>query len=222
VETIEALKSKLHGLTAASLTDAMGRLCAHRAHILDLVSPTPGRVLFGRAATIRYVPYRQDLAADEPTGFARFFYEAVAEDFENTVLVLNNPAPAGTSIGGGVKFSRLHNHRLAGLVTDARLRDFAELSGYSPVFYCRGEAAQAGSHALMPICANVPVDLRGTTVLPGDYVYADAAAAVVIPAAHIDRVLDLAREIDDQDHAFLDTIRRENPGEIGTRGSGEV
>lgn len=200
----------------------MGRLCMHRAHILDLVSPTPGRVLFGRAATIRYVPYRQDLSADEPASFARFFYEAVAEDCENTVLVLNNPAPPGTSIGGSVKFSRLHNHRLAGLVTDARLRDFAELSDYSPVFYCRGEAAQAGSHALMPICANVPVHLGGTTVVPGDYVYADSAAAVVIPAAHIDRVLDLAREIDAQDRAYLKAISMENPGEIRGRGSDEV
>src|SRR3546814_6527281 len=107
-----ALKSKLQGLTAASLTDSVGRLCAHRASIPDLISPTPGRVLFGRAVTIRYVPFRQDLSDEENPSFSRFFYEAVTGDFEEAVLVLNNPSHADTSIGGGVKFSRLHNHKI--------------------------------------------------------------------------------------------------------------
>src|SRR3546814_14569667 len=89
---IGALKSKLQGLTAASLTDSVGRLCAHRASIPDLISPTPGRVLFGRAVTIRYVPFRQDLSDEENPSFSRFFYEAVTGDFEEAVLVLNNPS----------------------------------------------------------------------------------------------------------------------------------
>lgn len=219
---IGALKSKLQGLTAASLTDALDRLCSHRAHLLELVSPTPGRVLFGRAATIRYVPFRQDLSDAESPSFSRLFYEAVTGAFEETVLVLNNPGHADMSIGGGVKFSRLHNHDMAGLITDARLRDFDELAHYRPVFYCGGEAAQAGSQALMPVAVNVPVNLRGTTIVPGDYVYADRAAAVVIPGAHIDQVLELAREIDEQDKAFLKRIRVEDPAEILRRGSDET
>jgi 4-hydroxy-4-methyl-2-oxoglutarate aldolase len=45
-----------HGLKCADLVDAMGRLHRHRGHILDLVTPTPGRVLFGSAVTISYFP----------------------------------------------------------------------------------------------------------------------------------------------------------------------
>ena len=219
---IGALQSKVKGLTAASLTDAVGRLCSHKAHILDLVSPTPARVLFGRAATIRYLPFREDIFDEELPSFARAFYEAVTGDAEDTVLVLNNPAHPDTSIGGSVKFSRLNNHRLAGLITDARIRDFDELAGYRPVFYCGGEAAQAGSNALMPVAANVPVDLQGTTIVPGDYVFADRTAAVVIPAEHIHRVLELAHEIDRQDNLVLQTIRVEGPRHIRTRAGDEV
>lgn len=218
----DALKSQLSGLTAASLTDAMGRIFSHRAHILDLVSPTPDRVLFGRAATINYVPYREDYYVAETPGFARSFYRALIEGFEETVLVLNNPSHPDTSIGGGVKFSRLHNHGVAGLITDARLRDFDELGGYSSVFYCGGEAAQAGSRTLMPISENVPVNLRGTTILPGDYIYADRVAAVVIPATHIDCVLAVAREVDDQDKAFVQSIRTEDSDAVRRRGSEEA
>jgi hypothetical protein len=46
----------VHGLKCADLVDAMGRLHRHRCHILDLVTPTPGRVLFGSAVTISYFP----------------------------------------------------------------------------------------------------------------------------------------------------------------------
>src|SRR3546814_21193454 len=106
-----ALKSKLQGLTAASLTDSVGRLCAHRASIPDLISTTPGRVLFGRAVTIRYVPFRQEPSDAEHPSFSRFFYEAVTGDFDEAVLVLNNPCPSNTSISGGAKFSRLQNHK---------------------------------------------------------------------------------------------------------------
>ena len=31
-------------VTSASVCDALGRICNHRAHVLDLVSPTPGKV----------------------------------------------------------------------------------------------------------------------------------------------------------------------------------
>ena len=48
--------SAVHGLKCADLVDAMGRLHRHRCHILDLVTPTPGRVLFGPAVTISYFP----------------------------------------------------------------------------------------------------------------------------------------------------------------------
>jgi 4-hydroxy-4-methyl-2-oxoglutarate aldolase len=43
-------------LKCADLVDAMGRLHRHRCHILDLVTPMPGRVLFGSAVTISYFP----------------------------------------------------------------------------------------------------------------------------------------------------------------------
>ena len=44
--------SAVEGLRCADLVDAVGRLRRHRCHILDRVSPTPGRVLFGPAVTI--------------------------------------------------------------------------------------------------------------------------------------------------------------------------
>jgi regulator of RNase E activity RraA len=118
------------------------------------------------------------------------------------------------SVGGGAKFSRLHNRGLAGLITDARIRDFNELAALDPVFYCRGEAVQAGARDLMPVAANVPVSLCGTTVIPGDSVYADGSGAVIIPSSHLEQVLKLAAEIQAEDEAILTVIRAEDPQEV--------
>ena len=43
-------------LKRADVVDAMGRMHRHCCHILDLVSPTPRRTLFGQAVTISYFP----------------------------------------------------------------------------------------------------------------------------------------------------------------------
>jgi 4-hydroxy-4-methyl-2-oxoglutarate aldolase len=217
-----AVRSRAEAFSAATLTDAVGRICGHRAHILDLVSPAPRRKLFGRAVTIRYVPYRADISDDDGRSFARYFYEAIGDETDGEVLVLDSSGQHDLSIGGGAKFSRLHNHGLAGLVTDARIRDFNELAAFDPVFYCRGEAVRAGARDLMPVAANVPASLCGTTVVPGDYVYADPSGVVVIPAGHLEQVLRSAAEIDAEDKAILSVIQEEDPRKVLSGRSGEA
>ena len=209
-------------ISSASLTDALGRLTTHKAHVLDLVSPTPGRILRGRAVTIRFVPFRPDVFDAEVNSFARLFYEAIPDDPEGAVLVLDSGGQPHVSVGGGTKLSRLQNRKLAGLLTDGRLRDFGELERYEPVFYCSGETVKAGTADLMPIAVNVPVVVGGATVLPGDFVYADAAAAVIIPSGLVDDAFPLAAEIELEDAGFLTSIRAEDPDEIRVRGSRET
>ena len=88
-------------VSTAALTDALGRLTPHRAHILDLVSPTPGRLLFGPAITIQFAPFRQDLYDAHVHNFARFFYQAIGPGAGQSVLVLGNSGPPDLSLGGG-------------------------------------------------------------------------------------------------------------------------
>lgn len=200
--------------SVAAVTDALGRVLHHQATVLDLVSPTPGRVLFGVAVTIRFLPYREDLFQVDANSFARCFYAAIGDEPQGKVVVFDSAGYGSTSVGGGTKLSRLHNTGVAGLITDARLRDFRELAEYDPVFYCAGEAVRAGTAELMPDAANVPVVLGGVTVVPGDYVYADSSGAVIIPARHFDEVWATATEIETNEVAQQQSIREENPEDV--------
>jgi 4-hydroxy-4-methyl-2-oxoglutarate aldolase len=199
----------VEGLTTANLVDAMGRLHRHRCHILDLVSPTPGRVLFGPAVTISYFPSCSAALDPDRYNLGNLFYEAVGDDPKGKVVVLASNGYTDASMGGGTKLSRLQNHVCAGVITDGRLRDFEELAGYDFAAYCSGEATKWGGGEVTPFQANVPVVLSGVGVMPGQYVFADSSGAVVIPDGQIAEVLAEARELNQEDASYMDEIRGE-------------
>ena len=192
----------VEGLKCADIVDAMGRLHRHRCHVLDLVSPTPGRVLFGPAVTISYFPSCSAALDPQRYNLANLFYQAVGEDPAGKVLVLASNGYTDVSMGGGTKLMRLQVHGLAGVLTDGRLRDFSELAGYDFASYCSGEATHWGGGEVTPLQANVPVVVSGVGVMPGQYVYADSSGAVVIPDGQIDEVLAEARKVQAEDERF--------------------
>jgi regulator of RNase E activity RraA len=206
VESIEGLKT-------ADIVDAMGRLHRHRCHILDLVTPTPGRVLFGPAVTISYFPSCSAALDPDRYNLANLFYEAVGDEPEGKVVVLASNGYTDVSMGGGTKLSRLQDHGCAGVLTDGRLRDFDELAGYDFAAYCSGETTKWGGGEVTPFQADVPVVISGVGVVPGHWVYADSSGAVVIPGPQLDEVLAGARTMEDEDRRARVQIRREQlPG----------
>jgi len=206
-----SLQQRALGLRTADLVDAMGRMHRHRAHILDLVTPTPGRVLFGQAATVSYFPTCAEALDPDQYNFARLFFQAIGDDGAGKVLVLASNGYPDTSLGGGTKIFRAPIHRLAGILADGRLRDFRELAEYDMAVYCRGEATRWGGDAVTPFQANVPVVVGGVGILPGNYIFADSSGAVVIPEGIIEEAMAEARRVQGEDAAARDAIEAETP-----------
>jgi 4-hydroxy-4-methyl-2-oxoglutarate aldolase len=202
----------LDQVTSADLVDAMGRLHRHRCHLLDLVTPTPGRRLFGPAVTISFFPTCSAALDPAQYNFGQLFLDAVGDEPAGKVLVLAGNGHPDTSLAGGTKLSRAHNHQLAGVLADGRLRDFDELAGYSFSTYCRGEATRWGGDVVTPFQANVPVVIEGVGIRPGDYIHADSSGAVAIPADEIWGVVQGAMAIVREDERYLATIREERAG----------
>ena len=204
--------ASIEGLTTANLVDSMGRLHRHRCHILDLVTPTPGRLLFGPAVTISYFPTCSAALDPDSYNLGKLFYEAVGDEPEGKVVVLASNGYTEASMGGGTKLSRLQNHHCAGVITDGRLRDFDELARYDFAAYCSGEATKWGGGEVTPFQANVPVVLSGVGVVPGQYVFADSSGALVIPDGQLEEVLAGARTMTADDARYIEEIRSERLG----------
>ena len=212
MESLAGLASRVR---TADIVDAMGRLHQHRCHLFDLVSPTPGRRLFGPAVTISYFPTCGAALPPERYNFKRLFYQAIEGGADGQVLVLASNGYTDTSLGGGTKLSLVQNHRLAGILADGRLGDFAELEHYDLAIYCRGETTRWGSDTVTPYAANLPVVIGGVAVRPGDYIFADASGAAVIPADDVRAVLHTANQVVATDAASIVTIRGESPNTMG-------
>lgn len=193
----------IEGLSAASICDALAKVHDHRAHIIDLVTPTPGEVLFGRAATIRFFPNRRDHHSAED----RFEQLLRAVAGKGHVLVLGAGGHPDQALVGGKKVARIEAAGFTGLLTDGRLRDLEEIAQFDLVAYCGGEAVRASGDEVTPLAANVPVEIDGVGVLPGDWIYADAAGAVVIPDTDVAAVLAEAHAIEERDAAAVTAAR---------------
>lgn len=193
----------IEGLSSAAICDAMAQRFDHTAHILDLVTPTPGEVLFGQAATIRYFPNRRD----HHSGTDRFDQMLDAVTGTGHVLVLGAGGHPDQALAGGKKVARIEAAGFNGIVTDGRLRDLDEIAEFDLVAYCGGETVRAAGDDVTPLAANVPVEVDGVGVVPGDWIFADNAGAVVIPADAVADVLADARLIEEKDAAAVTAAR---------------
>ena len=130
----------------------------------------------------------------------RFYQSPEYEAFElagpKEVIVMNSVGP-WESVGGDIKFLRLMQKKVAGLVTDGSVRDTAVLRGYGFPVFCHSTTPRQGPHVHQPWACNLVINCGGVTVRPGDAIIGDQDGAVVIPAAVAQEVYDIAhsREI---------------------------
>jgi regulator of RNase E activity RraA len=179
----------------------------HRAHVIDLVSPTPGAVLFGPAVTIAFLPNRRDVHSGGGDRFEALLAEAAQDGAEGRVLVLASSGHPDEALAGGKKVARVEAAGFEGLLADGRLRDMEEIAELDLTCYCWGETVRAAGDRVSPFAANVPVVFDTLTVMPGDWVFADAAGAVVIPANAVSDVVEEAARIEERDAAAVKKIR---------------
>ncbi|MCB0871848.1 MAG: RraA family protein [Thermoleophilia bacterium] len=202
----QVLEKLLPGVTTSAIHDVLTKRHAHPCTIIDLITPTPDRVLFGPAATIHFLPYRHDLGQKD---FARAYYRAVGDSAAGKVLVMSCGGYPDGALAGGKKMTRAAFQGAAGVLTDGRLRDLDDLARAGLVIHCNGEAVVPANTLLTPEASNIPIQVRGVTVIPGDWVYADGSGAVIIPGSVVEQVLHEAAELEVADVAVVERSRDE-------------
>lgn len=150
-----------------------------------LVPLDPARAAFaGAAATIRYLPLREDLAPSfHPVDPAAPSHDAIDGVRPGHVVVIEAEGRADAGILGELMALRLQRLGAAAVVCDAGMRDVAELRALGLPVWCRGAAPASSSASLMLVEHGRPVALGGVTILPGDMLVGDADGVVVCPAA---------------------------------------
>lgn len=146
----------------------------------------------GEAFTMRFVPAREDLCTPAAWSSPKSTRMAVEAMPEGCVVVADTMGIPDAGIFGDILCARMHHRKVAGLVTDGALRDRAGIAETELPVWCSAVAAPPAVAQLAFVDWQETIGCGGVAVIPGDTIVADEDGAVVIPAALVGEVTEIA------------------------------
>ncbi|MDF2598516.1 MAG: ribonuclease regulator RraA, partial [Methylobacterium brachiatum] len=150
--------------------------------------------IVGRAFTLRFVPAREDLATPESWSSPTSTRAAIEAMPAGCIAVVDAMGVTDAGIFGDILCARMAKKGVAALVTDGVVRDVAGVLGTGLPVWCQGAAAPPSVAGLTFVAWQQPIACGGVAVFPDDVIVVDEDGAVLIPAALLETVLELAPE----------------------------
>lgn len=202
-----ALLAKVDSPTVANvieLFDVQSRIAGYANHTLKAVYPQlPPAVGYAVTATFRSAYPAID--KDAYGGMAQLIEQGMAIPAPRIVVFQDLDEPAVSATYGEVMASTFQAFGYAGLITSGAARDIEQVRAMN--FPCWASSAIV-SHGYNHILAgNVPVNVRGLSVLPGDLIHADANGIVNIPHRIAEGVAELCQPFIDAENIVIGYLR---------------
>lgn len=178
--------AKLRGIQTGIITDALTRL-GIGGWMQGVYPAREDARVFGPAATIRFGPRR---GVDQ---LPMSFYEVIRGIEPGSVLVIEAQG-TDTSVFGDNIATCGQVQGLAGMVSDARARDFSEIRSLDMPVFCQGPTIRLPIDIEL-VAHGVPITCGGAQVNPGDIVMGDGDGVVVIPGGAVRDVLFQAEDM---------------------------
>jgi regulator of RNase E activity RraA len=199
---------KLASCSSASITTQLLRRGLRNTAIRGVLPIRPGLPrMIGPAYTVRYIPAREDLDAygsgGDPTNKQRQAVELVPA---GAVMVLDCRGVTDVAGMGAILCRRLQMRGAAGVVLDGGVRDTVSIRGFTIPVYCSGPSAPPNYTSHHAADLQVPIACGGVAIYPGDTLFGDDEAVVVIPAHLVDEIAQDAWEMEEREKFLLTEI----------------
>lgn len=188
----------------ASVSDAVDQVAGERGFMnYDMRPIIPGRIA-GRAVTA-LVKLK---TATSTTG---------AVDHSVAMIDAANPGEVGVIVMedglnvaaiGGLMMTAAKAREMGGMIMDGAARDIPEIRRLGVPVYARSISPATAVGRYASVSKNEPVVCAGVEVAPGDIIVADEDGVVVVPKEHAEKVLEVAREIDERESAMVPLIEQ--------------
>jgi 4-hydroxy-4-methyl-2-oxoglutarate aldolase len=181
----DQMADRLKAIGVTTLSDALDRL-AIDGQCLGVMPFDRGMAFAGRAFTIRMVP----------VGLSGGSVGDYIDDVEpGQVVVLDNNGRLDATVWGDILTLVAHGKGIAGTVIDGVCRDIGRSIDLGYPIFARANTMRTGKDRVTAEAYNVPVQVAGVRVEPGDWLVGDADGVVAIPAGRVEEVLQVAGEI---------------------------
>lgn len=199
---------------APAIVDRLARLpTAAIANALDDVGKTvncpvalrpvaPGMVCAGPAVTVEVLVAEAGTYTSAEFRVGAMIDAALAGD-----VIVVSAQGARSSTWGGMASLAAKVKGIVGLVVDGGVRDIDEMIEHQFAVFARHTVPTTGRTRLNVKAINVPIEVDGVQVHPGDIIVADETGIVVVPHADAERVAELAEGFACDDAAAEKEIR---------------
>jgi 4-hydroxy-4-methyl-2-oxoglutarate aldolase len=187
-QLIEGFKS----VAVASVADAVDKVCGKRGYMDASIKPRINdKRVVGPAATVL------EAATDEflPPQHA---LDLIDEAPRGSVIVISIAGgEPNVAVWGGLMTAGAVANDHAGAILDGGVRDLSEIRrDYDFPVFARDVSPGTTLGRYKTVASQVPVEVGGIVVHPGDIIVADIDGVVVVPHAKAQEVLDMSIEID--------------------------
>lgn len=176
----------------ASVADAVDLVCGKRGYMDASIKPRINdKRVVGPAATVleeatdEFVPpqHALDLIDEAPRG--------------SVIVISIAGGEPNVAVWGGLMTAGAVANEHAGAILDGGVRDLAEIRrDYDFPVYARDVSPGTTLGRFRTVASQVPVEVGGIVVHPGDIIVADIDGVVVVPRDKADEVLVMSIEID--------------------------
>lgn len=185
----------LSQVTTATLTTILLKKGLRNVWLRGAAPLVPGQPrLVGRAFTLRFVPAREDLATPESWSSPKSTRAAIEAMPAGCIAVVDAMGVTDAGIFGDILCARMAKRGVLALITDGVVRDVAGVRSTGLPVWCAGIAAPPSVSGLTFVNWQEPIACGGVAVYPDDIIVVDEDGAVLIPAAMVGEILELAPE----------------------------
>ncbi len=174
------LRKSLYTAVVADVLDSLG--FREQVVSLELRLLSGSGVLIGRAKTTQW----EELDAVDPRPY-EMELRAVDECGKDDVLVAAAGGSMRSGIWGELLSTAARNRGCVGAIVDGAVRDVTKMHEMGFTVFARGTCPRDSLHRQRVTAVDLPVEIGGVRISPGDLLVADVDGLVVVPQA-VERV----------------------------------
>lgn len=100
------------------------------------------------------------------------------------------------------------NYGAAGIILGGKCRDYMEMGRLDIPVFCNGPKIRLRSNEYVTDAYNVPLDMAGAHIEPGDYIFGNADGVIVIPKDRLAEVMYQAEMVEEVEHMLQAALDR--------------
>lgn len=190
------IKEFFANISTGSVSDAM-KLLGIDNWMDDILPIDPNKTVFGRAFTIHASMNMGKGAGQKATSITNLCKEWEEGD------ILVYPGCAGE-----IDSRLCMNYGAGGMILGGKCRDYMEMGRLDIPVFCNGPKIRLRTNEYVTDGFNVPLEMAGAHIEPGDYIFGNADGVIVIPQDKIYDVMYQAEMVEDVERQLQAALDR--------------